>query len=46
MGDSPLQAVTNRFPQAGANQVTEAPEAIFYLTKGTRAWKPLLLMTP
>ena len=33
MGDSPLQAVTNCFPQAGGNRVTEAPEVVFYLTQ-------------
>ena len=34
MGDSPLQAVTNHFPQAGENRVTEVPEVIFDLTQG------------
>ena len=34
MGDSPLQAVTNRFPQAGGNRVPEAPKVIFDLTQG------------
>ena len=34
MGDSPLQAVTNRFPQAGGNWVKEAPEVVFDLTQG------------
>ena len=35
-GGSPLQAVTNRFPQAGGNHVTEAPEVIFDLTQGDK----------
>ena len=34
MGDSLPQAVTNRFPQAGGNQVTETPEVVFDLTQG------------
>ena len=34
IGGSPLQAVTNLFPQAGRNPVTEAPEVIFNLTHG------------
>ena len=34
MGDNPLQAVTNCFPQVGGNQITEAPEVVFDLTQG------------
>ena len=34
MMDSPLQAVTNRFPQAGGNRVTEAPKVVCDLTQG------------
>ena len=45
MGDNPLQAVTNRFPQVGENHITEAPEVVFDLTQETRAWKPLPPMT-
>ena len=33
-GDIPLQAVTNHFPQAGGNRITEAPEVVFDLTLG------------
>ena len=36
MGDSPLQAVTNYFPQTGGNRVTEAPEVVFDLTPGKK----------
>ena len=46
MGDSLLQTVTNRFPQAGENRVTEAPEVIFDLTQGDEGLEPLLPMTP
>ena len=34
MGGIPLQAVSNRFPQAGENQVTEVTEVFFDLTQG------------
>ena len=34
MGDNPLQAVTNHFPQIGGNQITDAPEVVFDLTQG------------
>ena len=34
MGDNPLQAVSNRFPQVGEIEITEAPEAISDLTQG------------
>ena len=46
MEDSPLQAVTNCFPQAGGNRVTETSEVVFNLTQRDEAWKPLLPMTP
>ena len=32
MGDNPLPAVTNRFPQVG--ETTQAPEVVFDLTQG------------
>ena len=32
LGDSPLQAVTSHFPQAGGNRTTDAPEVVFDLT--------------
>ena len=32
VGDNPLQAVTNRFPQVGGNRITEASEVVFDLT--------------
>ena len=34
MGNNPLQAVTNPFPQVGGNRITEAPEVIFNFTPG------------
>ena len=34
MGGIPSQAVTNHFPQAGGNRITEAPEVVFGLTLG------------
>ena len=46
MGVSPLQAVTNRFPQVGGNRTTEASEVIFDLTLGDEGVEPLLPMTP
>ena len=46
MGPIPPKAVINRFPQVGGNRTTEASEVIFDPPKGTRAWKPLLPMTP
>ena len=36
MGDNPLQAVTNRFPQVVGNQTTEALEVVFDLTQGDK----------
>ena len=36
------QAITNRFPQAGGNQIVEAIEAIFDLTKGAKGVVTLL----
>ena len=39
MGVSPLQAVTNRFPQLGGNRTTEAPEVVFDLTLGNEGVK-------
>ena len=33
-GDSPLQAVTNCFPQVWGKRITEPPEVIFDLTEG------------
>ena len=49
-GNSSIKAVTNRFPQVGGHQTSEAPGVVFVPTstplKGTRAWKPLLPMTP
>ena len=44
VGDNPLQAVTNCFPQVGENRTTEAPEAFSTSLKGTRVWKPLFPM--
>ena len=41
MWDSPLQTVTNRFPQAGENRVTEAPEVVFDLTQGDEGMETL-----
>ena len=32
MGINPLQVLTNPFPQAGGNRVTEAPEIVSDLT--------------
>ena len=40
MGATPLKAVTNRFPQAGGNRISEAPGVVFDPTIGQRAWKP------
>ena len=34
MGPTPLKAVTNRFPQVGGNQTSEAPWVIFNPTTG------------
>ena len=34
MGATPRKAVTNRFPQAGENQISEAPGVIFNPTIG------------
>ena len=34
MGSTPLKAVTNRFPQAGGNQISEAPGVIVDPTLG------------
>ena len=34
MGATPLKAITNRFPQAGGNQITEAPGVVFDPTIG------------
>ena len=34
MGATPLKAVTNRFPQAGGNQISEAPRVVFDPTTG------------
>ena len=34
MGATPLKAVTNRFPQAGGNQISEVPRVIFNTTLG------------
>ena len=36
MGDIPLQAVTNSFPQVGGNRITETPEVVFNLTQGDK----------
>ena len=41
MGVISFQAVTNRFPQIGGNQTSEAPGVVFDPTTGARAWKPL-----
>ena len=46
MGDNPLQAVTNCFPQVGENQIMSLHRSLSTSLKGTRAWKPLLPMTP
>ena len=46
MGATPHKAVTNRFPQEGGNQMSEAPEVIFDPTTGVGAWKPLTPITP
>ena len=46
MGAIPLKAVTNRFPQVGGNGNLEAPGSFSTPLKGTRAWKPLLPVTP
>ena len=46
MGAIPLKTVTNRFPLAGENQISEAPGVVFDPIIGKRAWKPLLPMTP
>ena len=45
-GAIPLKAVTNHFPQVGRNRISEAPGVKKTQLKGTRAWKPLLPMTP
>ena len=34
MGDNPLQAVTNHFPEVEGKQITEPPEVVFDLTQG------------
>ena len=51
MGATPHKAVTNRFPQVGGNQTSEAPEVVFDPTTGgegmeTSPLKPLPPMTP
>ena len=45
-GATSLKAVTNRFPQARGNQISEAPGVVFNPTQGKRVWKHLPPMTP
>ena len=41
IGVNLLQAVTNHYPQAGGNRVTEAPEVISDITKGDECMETL-----
>ena len=34
IGDNPLQAVSNRFPQVGENRITDASGVVFDFTQG------------
>ena len=46
MGAIPLKAVTNRFPQVGETEIQRLQGSFSAPLKLTRAWKPLLPMTP
>ena len=47
MGATPLKAVTNRFPHAGGNRISEAPGVVFDPTIGEESMEtPPPPMTP
>ena len=46
VGATPHKAVTNRFPQVGGNQTSEAPGVVFNPTTGGEGVETLFPMTP